>query len=78
MQAHPHLSRETDYQPIPLSPDGTLDQESLFPESVRGRRAVGAYRSSGEWRVGSGERRRMEFTPHSPPSTPHSIVVKSE
>jgi len=41
--AHPHLERETDYLPIPLSPDGTLDQESLFPESVRGRRAVGAY-----------------------------------
>jgi hypothetical protein len=43
VQAHPHLSRETDYRPIPFSPDGTLDQESLFPESVRGRRAVGAY-----------------------------------
>ena len=40
--AHPHLTRETDYQPIPFSPDGTLDQERLFPESVRGRRAVGA------------------------------------
>ena len=40
--AHPHLTRETDYLPIPFSTDGTLDQESLFPESVRGRRAVGA------------------------------------
>jgi hypothetical protein len=40
---HPHLAFETDFQPIPFSPDGTLDQESLFPESVRGRRAVGAY-----------------------------------
>ena len=40
---HPHLTRETDYRPIPFSADGTLDQEALFPESVRGRRAVGAY-----------------------------------
>ncbi|MEO6811528.1 MAG: lactate racemase domain-containing protein [Isosphaeraceae bacterium] len=43
VQAHPYLTRETEYQPIPFSSDGTLDQESLFPESVRGRRAVGAY-----------------------------------
>jgi hypothetical protein len=43
VRAHPHLTRETDYRPIPFSADGTLDQESLFPESVRGRRAVGAY-----------------------------------
>ncbi len=40
---HPHLTRETDYQPLPFSNDGTLDQEAMFPESVRGRRAVGAY-----------------------------------
>ena len=40
---HPHLTRETEYRPIPFSADGWLDQESLFPESVRGRRAVGAY-----------------------------------
>jgi hypothetical protein len=40
---HPHLSLETDFMPIPFSVDGTLDQETLFPESVRGRRAVGAY-----------------------------------
>lgn len=40
--AHPHLTRETDYLPIPFSSEGTLDQELLFPESVRGRRAVGA------------------------------------
>jgi hypothetical protein len=43
VRAHSHLKRETDYQPIPFSHDGTLDQEGLFPESVRGRRAVGAY-----------------------------------
>jgi hypothetical protein len=40
---HPHLTRETEYRPIPFSAGGWLDQESLFPESVRGRRAVGAY-----------------------------------
>ncbi len=41
--AFPHLTRETDYLPAPFSIDGTLDQESMFPESVRGRRAAGAY-----------------------------------
>ncbi len=40
---HPHLSLETDFQPIPFGPDGTLNQESLFPESVRGRRAAGRH-----------------------------------
>jgi hypothetical protein len=46
--AHPYLTRETEYQPMPLSADGTLDQESLFPESVRGRRAAGgAYAGAG-------------------------------
>jgi hypothetical protein len=39
---HPHLTREAEFEPIPLADDGTLDQEALFPESVRGRRAVGA------------------------------------
>lgn len=43
VQNHPYLTRQTEYQPIPFSADGTLDQEFLFPESVRGRRAVGAY-----------------------------------
>jgi len=38
VRAHPHLARETDYVPIPLSSDGWLDQVRLFPESVRGRR----------------------------------------
>ena len=38
---HPHLARDTDYLPAPFSNQGTLDQESLFPESVRGRRARG-------------------------------------
>ncbi len=42
VRAHPHLTLETDDRPIPFSADGTLDQESLFPRSVRGRRAAGA------------------------------------
>jgi hypothetical protein len=41
--AHPHLERDTEYLPVPFGPDGSLDQEALFPDSVRGRRAVGAY-----------------------------------
>jgi hypothetical protein len=40
--AHPHLARETDYLPIPINATGSLDQETLFPESVRGRRAAGS------------------------------------
>lgn len=43
LKAHPHLTRETDYAPPPFSAAGWLDQEFLFPESVRGRRAGGAY-----------------------------------
>ena len=39
--AHPHLSRETDYRPAPFDDSGTLDQEGMFPESVRGRLAAG-------------------------------------
>jgi hypothetical protein len=42
VRGHPQLTRETEYGPIPFSADGTLDQESLFPDSVRGRRAAGA------------------------------------
>ncbi len=42
VNAHPHLRFETEFGPLPLSADGTLDQEFLFPESVRGRRALGA------------------------------------
>jgi len=43
VRAHEHLTLETEFRPIPFSTEGWLDQESLFPESVRGRRAVGAY-----------------------------------
>ena len=41
VEAHPHLSFESAFSPIPLDPDGRLDQEGLFPESVRARRARG-------------------------------------
>ena len=43
VRAHPHLAFEGSFEAIPFSPDGTLDQERLFPESVRGRRSSGAY-----------------------------------
>jgi hypothetical protein len=39
--AHPHLTRETDYRPMPLRDDGSLDQIGLFPDSIRGRRTAG-------------------------------------
>jgi hypothetical protein len=38
VRAHPHLSRETGYQPMPVAEDGSLDLDGLFPESVRARR----------------------------------------
>jgi hypothetical protein len=42
VRAAAHLRMETSFAPIPFSDDGTLDQETLFPASVRGRRARGA------------------------------------
>ena len=39
VEAHPELSFETDFRPMPLDAAGNLEQERLFPESVRGRRA---------------------------------------
>jgi hypothetical protein len=38
LRAHPHLKRETDYLPLPISGDGSLDQAALFPHSTRGLR----------------------------------------
>ncbi len=38
VRAHPHLSLETDYLPMPFLEDGSLDQELLFPESIRAHR----------------------------------------
>ena len=43
VEAHPHLRFETDYRPIPFDSDDFLDQEAMFPQSVRGRRSAGAY-----------------------------------
>jgi len=37
VHTHPHLTRETDYRPMPFRDDGTLDQVRLFPDSLRGR-----------------------------------------
>jgi Lactate racemase N-terminal domain len=37
--AHPHLTRESEYLPMPISASGTLDQERMFPRSVRGLRS---------------------------------------
>lgn len=38
-EAHAGIRIETDFQPIPFQADGELDQEGLFPDSVRGRRS---------------------------------------
>ena len=40
----PDLAFGTDFRPIPFDADGTLDQEVLFPESVRGRSGGDAVR----------------------------------
>ena len=44
VEGHPELHFETDFQPMPLNSAGDLEQEFLFPESVRGRRARDAGR----------------------------------
>ncbi len=41
VRAHPHLSLETDYLPMPILENGSLDQELLFPDSIRAHRANG-------------------------------------
>jgi hypothetical protein len=38
VEAHAELGFETDFQPMPFDASGNLQQERLFPESVRGRR----------------------------------------
>ena len=38
VRAHLHLTRETDYRPMPFHDNGSLDQIQLFPDSVRARR----------------------------------------
>ena len=38
VEAHPELSFETEFRPIPFDEQGNLEQEQLFPESQRARR----------------------------------------
>ncbi|WP_435007595.1 lactate racemase domain-containing protein [Tundrisphaera lichenicola] len=40
VESNPGLVFESDFEEMPIGADGTLDQEMLFPESVRGRRAA--------------------------------------
>ncbi|WP_435020064.1 lactate racemase domain-containing protein [Tundrisphaera sp. TA3] len=42
--AHPGLTPETDFGPWPFREDGTLDQEAMFPDSLRARRGTPAHR----------------------------------
>jgi hypothetical protein len=39
VRSHHHLTRESEFLPIPFLADGTLDQTRLFPDSIRARRA---------------------------------------
>ena len=41
VEAHPELAFETDFGPMPFDAAGNLDQEALFPESVRAAPAGG-------------------------------------
>jgi hypothetical protein len=38
VEAHPELTFETEFRPIPFDERGNLEQERLFPESQRARR----------------------------------------
>lgn len=40
IDAHPRLTREGEFEPIRFREDGTLDQETMFPECLRARRSV--------------------------------------
>jgi len=42
VRSHSHLKRETEYLPMPLSADGTLDQAALFPHSIHALRGRGS------------------------------------
>lgn len=42
VRGNPRLRVESEPRPLPIGPDGVLDQASLFPESVRGRRGRAA------------------------------------
>ena len=43
VDVHPHLAFAGDFAEIPFGPADFLDQETMFPHSVRGRRRAGAY-----------------------------------
>jgi hypothetical protein len=47
VEANPGLRFETDFQPLPLTEAGGLDQRRLFPESVQARRAGGPGNDAG-------------------------------
>ena len=42
IEAHPRLSIEGDFVPLPFRADGTLDQEAMFPDCLRARRTLRA------------------------------------
>ncbi len=48
VRAHPHLTRETEFLPMPIGNDDSLDLVRLFPESVRARRSRTGERAAGE------------------------------
>jgi hypothetical protein len=48
---HPHLTRETEYRPMPLRDDGSLDQVELFPASVRAQRLRAGRGAPGDGQV---------------------------
>jgi hypothetical protein len=58
IRANTRLVRETDYQPIPLRDDGSLDQIGLFPDSTQGRRHAGLLSGLAVWVRDLGQRRR--------------------
>jgi hypothetical protein len=47
VERHPNLELETEFQPLPFDLAGNLDQEQLFPESVRALRQVKGQRHDG-------------------------------
>ncbi len=67
VEAHPELTFETDFRPLPLNASGTLEQEQLFPDSVRGRRqrpSRGAVNGMAADRPGIIEARTAERVPY--------------
>ncbi len=44
--AHPYLTRESDYLPMPIDDDGSLDLIGLFPDSIPGQRKRAGHTSA--------------------------------